>query len=249
MEKYDVAIIGAGPVGSTFARYVADEGFNVVMLEKKNEVGVPLQCAGLLGKKIKDLNLLPEKYILNSVNGAYLHSPMNRILKVGKDETEAYVIDRVGYDKFLAEQAVNAGADLFLHHKVNHLDVKTGEICVGSNGKNSFRSKIIVGADGHTSITSRNFNPPSRNVQAAQYLVNVGDDSLDTNNVHLYVDDRLSPGFLWVIPISKSLARIGLFGNIDYKGLNNILNEFINSETLFKNASNRKKISWFYTNL
>ncbi len=70
---------------------------------------------------------------------------MNRILKVGKKEPEAYVIDRVGYDKFLAEQAVKAGADLFLHHKVNHLDVKTGEIIVGSNGKNLFRSKIIVG--------------------------------------------------------------------------------------------------------
>ena len=34
MINYDVAVIGAGPVGSTFARYIADKGYNVVMFEQ-----------------------------------------------------------------------------------------------------------------------------------------------------------------------------------------------------------------------
>ena len=75
MKKYDVAVVGAGPVGSTVARYIADEGYDVVMFERKRAVGIPLQCAGLLGKRIKDMNILPQEYILNEVYGAYLHSP------------------------------------------------------------------------------------------------------------------------------------------------------------------------------
>ena len=72
MKNYDVAVVGAGPVGSTFARHMAEKGFNVVMLEKKKEIGVPLQCAGLLGKQIKKVNILPDEFIINPVNGAFL---------------------------------------------------------------------------------------------------------------------------------------------------------------------------------
>ena len=86
MKKYDVAVIGAGPVGSTVARYIANEGYDVVMFERKRAVGIPLQCAGLLGKKIKDINILPQKYILNKVYGAYLHSPSDNMLKVSRKD-------------------------------------------------------------------------------------------------------------------------------------------------------------------
>lgn len=74
MKKYDVAVVGAGPVGSTISRYIADKGYEVVMLERKRKVGVPLQCAGLLGKKIKDLNILPDEFILNKVYGIFTFS-------------------------------------------------------------------------------------------------------------------------------------------------------------------------------
>ena len=40
------------------------------------------------------------------------------------------MIDRVGYDKFLAEKAVDSGVELLLNHKVNGLDINTGEIHV-----------------------------------------------------------------------------------------------------------------------
>ena len=72
MKNYDIAIVGAGPVGSTFARYMAEKGLKVAIFEKKNEIGVPLQCAGLLGKKIKDVNVLPDEVILNKIYGACL---------------------------------------------------------------------------------------------------------------------------------------------------------------------------------
>jgi geranylgeranyl reductase family protein len=245
MKKYDVAVVGAGPVGSTFARYIADEGFKVVMLERKREVGVPLQCAGLLGKKIMDVNILPDEYILNKVYGAYLHSPTDKILEVGRKVPEAYVIDRVGYDKFLAEQAVDAGADLMLNHKVEGLNINTGELVVKNKVDKIFKAEVVIGADGHASCVSDEFNPQSKSIMAAQYLLDLGDDVFDINNVHLYAKSQISPGFLWIIPVSKSMVRVGLFANMDYMGLNQVLKNFMHSEELIKDATIIKKYHGF----
>ena len=244
MKKYDVAVVGAGPVGSTISRYIADKGYEVVMLERKRKVGVPLQCAGLLGKKIKDLNILPDEFILNKVYGAYLHSPSDNVLKVSRKEPEAYVIDRVGYDKFLADEAVDSGVELLLNHKVNDLNINSGEINV-NNCSESFKADIIIGADGHSSSVSKLFNPQSKSVMAAQYLLDMGTDDVDMDNVHLYTNADLSPGFLWIIPVSKSMVRLGLFANMNYNGLNRVLKEFILSNNAFKNAKILKKYQGF----
>jgi len=247
MKKYDVAVVGAGPVGSTVARYIADEGYDVVMFERKRAVGIPLQCAGLLGKRIKDTNILPQQYILNKVYGAYLHSPSDNILKVSRKDPEAYVIDRVGYDKFLSEQAIDSGVELLLNHKVNSLNIKTGEVLV-SNTNQSFKAEIVIGADGHSSCVSEKFNPQSKSVMAAQYLMDMRGDVFDIDNVHLYANANISPGFLWIIPITKSLVRIGLFANMDYNGLNRVLKEFIQSDDLYKHAKIIKKYHGFIPN-
>ena len=48
-ERFDVAVIGAGPAGSMAAKYAAKSGANAVILEEHPAVGWPVECAGLLG--------------------------------------------------------------------------------------------------------------------------------------------------------------------------------------------------------
>lgn len=232
MKNYDVAVVGAGPVGSTFARYMAKDGYNVVILEKKRKIGVPLQCAGLLGKEIKNVNVLPEEYIINSVYGAHIHSPTNRVLKVAKKEPEAYVLDRVGYDKFLADLAADSGVKILLNHRVQNVDTFKGELFLKTSASTKISADVVVGADGHSSIVSSTFNHPTKFFQAAQYLVDINENRLQEDHVHLYVDSRISPGFLWIIPLSKSTARVGLFADSNYQELNLILKELLKNELL-----------------
>lgn len=239
MKNYDVAVVGAGPVGSTFARKMAEKGFEVAILEKKREIGVPLQCAGLVGKRIKEVNILPDEFIINPVHGGFLHSPNDTVLSVSKEKPEAYVLDRVEYDKFLAQLAADSGAEILLNQRVEKVDPDNGIINLNSNTKIS--ADVVVGADGHSSIVSNTFNPPAESFQAAQYLIDVGEKRFQTDFVHLYVDSRVSPGFLWVIPLSESTARVGLFADASYQQLIIILNELLNKRSELRRATILKK--------
>jgi digeranylgeranylglycerophospholipid reductase len=238
MREYDVAVVGSGPVGSTLARYISNQGFKVVILEKKRNVGVPLQCAGLLGKRIKKINILPPEFIMNEVYGAYLHSPSETILKVSKKHPEAYVIDRVAYDKFLSDQAIDSGAQLLLNHRVEDVNIDTGEVMVRNGEKIS--AEVVVGADGYNSIVSKLFNPTLDYYEAVQYLMSVK-DGIATDYVHLKAESKISPGFLWIIPISDNLVRVGMFSPLPYLAASTHLEHYIKENLQLKNASYLKK--------
>lgn len=240
MSDYDVLVVGAGPAGSTFARYMANKGYKVGVLEKKKEIGLPLQCAGLLGRRIKDLNVLPEEFILNEVNGAYLHSPSDHIMRVSKKDTQAYVLDRIGYDGYLAEIAAAEGAEILLKHKVKSVDSKSGTVKMVNQGHKELKARVIVGADGHSSLVSNSFNDNFNTVKASQYLVETS-KPMETDFVNLHVNAKISPGFIWSIPLSQNQARIGLFGNHNYQSLKHILSSFMQSQDYLKGSKIIKK--------
>lgn len=260
---YDVAIVGAGPIGSTLAYKIAKEGYSVVILEKKKEIGIPLQCAGIVSKKLRDFNEIPDDLILNEAKGAYLHST-NHTLKVEKDKTEAFIIDRVAYDQFLVKRAIDEGAKLFTQYKVIDVDSKTGLIKCNNN-KEIF-AKVIVGADGSKSFVSSLFNDKFNYFNASQYLVetnkfgsynnrnnnsnndmnNNSNDINDSNSndfVDLFAISKILPGFLWCIPTSKNGYRVGLFSNNTYKDQKKVLDEFLANDKRFDSCNILEKYS------
>ncbi|MDR3063258.1 MAG: NAD(P)/FAD-dependent oxidoreductase, partial [Methanobrevibacter sp.] len=174
---------------------------------------------------------LPNELIINKVKGAFLHTT-EKVLKVQKNESEAYVIDRIAYDQFLfnrvADSKINIEQD-----KVISLDLEKG-ILKCKSGK-IISSKIIVGADGHNSIVSKAMNNKYRAYNASQFLIKINDFNFKNfrknENVNDYVDiyasSEIFPGFLWVIPVGENLYRVGLFSNGDYKIQNKLLDSFL----------------------
>ena len=45
---WDVIVIGGGPAGSTVARYVAEGGKDVLVIDGRDSIGSPLQCGELV---------------------------------------------------------------------------------------------------------------------------------------------------------------------------------------------------------
>ena len=50
-SEYDIIIIGGGPAGSTFARLASGAGLDVLVIDKRREIGVPVRCGEGLGER------------------------------------------------------------------------------------------------------------------------------------------------------------------------------------------------------
>ena len=168
---FDVVVVGAGPVGSTIAYYLTNQGLNIAIIDKKRQIGYPLQCAGILSKHIFDNNHLPDEVILNNVKGAFLHSK-NHILKVEKDTTQAYIIDRISYDEFLLNRAIQNGVK-FINQKV--IDVDSDEALTYLSNSHVIKSKIVIGCDGYNSILSKSIGNNQNSFPASQMLVKIAE--------------------------------------------------------------------------
>lgn len=231
-SDFDVIVVGAGPVGSTIAYDLSSDGLNVLLIDKKKQIGYPLQCAGILSKHIFHANELPQSVILNEVKGAFLHT-RNHILNVKKDQTEAYIIDRIAYDEFLLTRALDSGVQ-FCNRKVVDVDSENGIVYLSGNHK--IKSKIIIGCDGHNSLLSKSMGNVQDKFPASQLLVKLTEQNMSSfrksaENIEDYVDTYLSndilPGFLWIIPLKNDHYRIGLFSNQDHKVQDKFLIDFL----------------------
>jgi len=43
-DEFDIIVVGAGPAGSMAARFAAEKGVSVLILEKDRDVGYPVRC-------------------------------------------------------------------------------------------------------------------------------------------------------------------------------------------------------------
>ena len=50
-REYDVVVVGAGPAGAVAARRAAEGGLKTLLVEKRQEIGVPVRCAEAVGSK------------------------------------------------------------------------------------------------------------------------------------------------------------------------------------------------------
>ncbi|MBI4417082.1 MAG: FAD-dependent oxidoreductase, partial [Euryarchaeota archaeon] len=50
VDACDVLVVGAGPSGSTAARYAAKAGCRTVLIEKRAEIGTPVRCGEGIAK-------------------------------------------------------------------------------------------------------------------------------------------------------------------------------------------------------
>ncbi|MBR0472961.1 MAG: NAD(P)/FAD-dependent oxidoreductase [Methanosphaera sp.] len=220
MTDYDIIVVGAGPIGSTYAYKMAKKGYDVALFDMKNRIGQPLQCAGLVSTNICETKNLPEEYIDNKIKGANLYSPDNTQITVEKDKTVAYVLDRVMYDKYLFERAIGEGVTPHLGERVIDVDIENTTI---KTQQQKYTSRLIAVSNGPTSQTSKKMNPNIKEEQFLGLQYTVKTEKQDTCYVNLSIKQALLPGFLWEIPTSPYTKRVGLFTDGSYNEAEQLL--------------------------
>ncbi|MEI7907172.1 MAG: NAD(P)/FAD-dependent oxidoreductase, partial [Bacteroidota bacterium] len=149
---YDIIVVGAGPAGSTAARYAASGGAKVLMLEKDRDVGYPVRCGEAVSHEGVVQFITPDpKWIASTVTKFRLVAPNGKSV-VPKLDGSGYVLERRIFDYELAKLAANEGAEVITKAYVYDLLREDGKI-VGvktliKDKQTEIRAKVIIAADG-----------------------------------------------------------------------------------------------------
>ena len=215
MADYDVVVVGAGPIGCVAARYAANNGASVLLLEEHASIGTPVGCAGILSTRaVSECDISSkDNSILNSVRGAFVYPPDGNCLTIDGKKTKAHIVSRKLFDKKLGVMAVDAGVELFLKSRVVGIETNNSiqKIHIIRNGvRETISSSVIIGADGVKSNIAKmsGLGTVKKILSGVQFEVLY--DSKNTDFVEVYLGSS-SPGFFaWSIPINEKISRIGL---------------------------------------
>ena len=220
--SYDVIVVGAGPAGSTAALYAVRNGASVLLLDKKKEIGNPIQCAGFIPDASEIQALLPDAELPDSLKSYPDSCVLQRIktqrifppnCSIKEFAVRGAVLDRRRYDQFLAEQAAKAGAELMIKTSVTKVEGTVVETS-GIFGKQKIEAKAIIGADGPNSLVARSkgltFKPGEKEVSAAlEYQVRNVD--IDPDSLEMYFGNDFVPGgYAWIFPEGEDRANVGV---------------------------------------
>lgn len=211
-ERFDVAVIGAGPVGGHTAERIAEAGYRVALIEEHREVGEPVQCGGIFTPRVMDL-VDARDTIQTSIRGCEFYSPSGEEVVVDGGETEAVVVDRAAFDRELVRKALRKGATAFLGTQATGVERTSDGVAVqtlGDGGKDEVRADLLIGADGVKGGVTRWFRMgyPYRILPGFEAEVAGADHT--PGYVKVFTGREVAPGFFaWMVPTDHT-ARVGL---------------------------------------
>ncbi len=218
-DEYDIVVIGAGPAGSTAAKFAADKA-SVLVVDKHREIGSPKRCGEGVGiRTFNEFGIPIDKRFINTeIYGSVVYAPNGKELKVRQENIMGYVIERKIFDKYLATDAVRNGATVVAesHASLWKEDGKLVGVKVKHQGEKLYvRSKMVIAADGVESQIARDMGidttlVPYEADSCIEYeMCGIDFDEMDL--LHVFVGQELAPrGYVWVFPKDDDRANVGI---------------------------------------
>jgi geranylgeranyl reductase family protein len=221
---YDVVVVGGGPAGSSAACIIAKSGLSVLLIDKSEFprdkccgdglTTMALRLSEELGLKILNLDNL------KVVDEAVIHFPSGRreVFPLPKKGLFAAVVPRAEYDLALIDLARELMVDVRLGHKFSSVNFDGERTFLDIEGLGEVETSFVVAADGAWSPVRRSLNlgkSQSRGEWLAfrQYISGV---ETDRNNLHVWFEKDLLPGYAWSFPLPDGKANVG-FGVLKSK--------------------------------
>lgn len=223
MTTFDVAIVGAGPAGSSLAIRLAAIGQNVLLLEKKSfprdkVCGDIVSAKGLmlldeLGcfEAIARRKLLPLRRARTALNGKWLAK--GGIPPRANTIDYYHAVPRVVLDEIIFRRAQEAGATTVENCTVRDLEIDSDSAtltALESGTQRQYSARLVVGADGAHSVVARRAGLAMTDERFVEFAMRAYCHGLPLRESMLWFEEDFFPGFGWVYPISDGLANIGV---------------------------------------
>jgi len=213
--KCDVAVVGAGPSGSSVARFASRAGLSVVVLEKKRRIGHPSPCAGYVSRLLSRYFKIEPSCIQQGIEHMLTHLPSGATQLA---DMKGWIVDRPSFDASLAAQAAGDGAEFLPGARAVGL-IKDGGTVKGVEFKRGSRTEkieasVVVGADGPASRVAKWAGLPENRKEnfaiCPQYEM-AGVALEDPETAHTFFGVDYAPGaYAWVYPTGPDSAKVGL---------------------------------------
>ncbi len=216
---YDVAIVGAGPAGSTTAKFLAEKGLKIALIDKSKFPRDKPCAGGLPSRVLKRFPYIKENGLIESYSyGGYALSPSLKYkAKVQEKDPIVGMVIRKKFDMSLVKLALGNGTSLIDGKAVEDIKITDKKINISLSDNTSVESKLIVGADGVWSIVAKKTGLMTLNRPHGVCVYNeyeLGEDEIENLfakermcYLHLKFNDIF--GYGWVFP-KKQHVNIGI---------------------------------------
>jgi digeranylgeranylglycerophospholipid reductase len=209
MPDYDVLIAGGSISGLLAAREIAAGGLSVAVLEEDAEIGTPEHCGGLVSiSGTRNLGIVPDIDTIenNRIARAKIFSPSSSF-EISAERQKVVVLDRRAFDKQIAFQAQEKGAEIRVKCSMRSFR-KEGSEYVVKTSEADLSCNFFVDARGIASIISRNRDGV---LQSAQYEVYAS--WIEPSTIEVAFNSQQYPGFFaWIIPTGRGRGKVGVAG-------------------------------------
>ncbi len=209
----DVIVVGAGPAGSLAAYILASQGIQVTILEKTLFPRYKVCGGGLTHKILKEIPFNLSPVIESTIHSfRFSHNYANIFTRYSADPL-MYCTMRGDLDAFLLQKATNAGAKAGMGEQVISF-VQDGSGITVSTKEKSFRTRLLIGAEGASGIVSRIADLRDTIEMGLAWEAEVTADTEDLQRFSdtVFLDwGTLPGGYAWVFP-KKDHFSIGVGG-------------------------------------
>ncbi len=218
-DNFDVAVIGAGPAGLMAASEAVRAGASVLLLEKDDQIGEPLNCAeGVTRLGVEQTLPLREEWIRTHPVRGRLVSPSGHVFEMHHLEG-GYILDRVRMERDLASEFQQAGGTLRPGSRAIELDgsgENFSQLKYEDDGGavRKVSARVFVAADGVEGTIARLAGIDNRlNLTEMESFLQYHIDgvAIEPDVIEVHLGRNVASGsYAWIFPRGDDQATAGL---------------------------------------